>query len=116
MYLGSMALNTILGLYYNISNLKKDFSKEMLINGLIRAAITLIGALGITALISLLPEVLAAFGITAEASLFEGISTVAMAGVLGSSILRYAKDAITKFYTILGNKNSLIEQDKEEVE
>ena len=102
MYLGSLALNTLLGTYHSISNLKEHFSKESLISGLIRGGIVLISALGITILISLLPEVLAIFGIAAETSLIEGISIAAIAGVMGSTILRYLGDALKKFYTILG--------------
>ena len=109
MYLGSLALNTLFGTYHNISNLKENFSKDKLITGLIRGAIVLIGALGITVLISLLPEILVAFGIAAEAALIEGISTAAIAGVMGSTILHYLGDALKKFYTILG-------YNKEEVE
>ena len=102
MYLGSLVLNTVLGTYHNVSNLKESFSKEKLIHGAIRGGVVLVGALGITVLISLLPEVLAAFGIAAEASLIEGLSTAAIASVMGSTILRYLGDALKKFYTILG--------------
>jgi len=102
MYLGSLVLNTVLGTYHNISNLKENFSKEKLIAGAIRGGIVLVGALGITVLISLLPEVLAAFGLAAETALIEGLSTAAIAGVMGSTILRYLGDALKKFYTILG--------------
>ena len=102
MYLGSLALNTLLGTYHSISNLKEHFSKERLVSGLIRGGIVLISALGVTILISLLPEVLAIFGIAAEATLIEGISIAAIAGVMGSTILRYLGDALKKFYTILG--------------
>ena len=102
MYLGSLALNTLFGTYHSISNLKENFSKDKLITGLIRGAIVLVGALGITVLISLLPEILVAFGIAAEVALIEGISTAAIAGVMGSTILRYLGDALKKFYTILG--------------
>lgn len=105
MYLGSLALNTLLGTYHSISNLKETFAKEKLISGLIRGGIVLLGSLGITVLISLLPEILAAFGIAAEATLIEGISIAAIAGVMGSTILRYLGDALKKFYTILGYKN-----------
>lgn len=102
MYLGSLVLNTVLGTYHNISNLKENFSKEKLVAGAIRGAIVLIGALGITVLISLLPEVLTAFGLATETTLIEGLSTTAIAGVMGSTILRYLGDALKKFYTILG--------------
>lgn len=102
MYLGSLVLNTVLGTYHNISNLKENFSKEKLIAGAIRGGIVLVGALGITVLISLLPEVLTAFGLAAETALIEGLSTAAIAGVMGSTILRYLGDALKKFYTILG--------------
>ena len=102
MYLGSLVLNTVLGTYHNISNLKENFSKEKLIAGAIRGGIVLIGALGITILISLLPEVLTAFGLAAETALIENLSAAAIAGVMGSTILRYLGDALKKFYTILG--------------
>lgn len=102
MYLGSLVLNTVLGTYHNISNLKENFSKEKLIAGAIRGGIVLVGALGITVLISLLPEVLTAFGLAAETALIEGLSAAAIAGVMGSTILRYLGDALKKFYTILG--------------
>ena len=102
MYLGSLVLNTIFGTYHNISNLKESFSKEKMISGAIRGGIVLVGALGITVLISLLPEILTAFGIAAEATLIEGLSSAAIASVMGSTILRYLGDALKKFYIILG--------------
>ena len=102
MYLGSLVLNTLLGTYHSISNLKEHFSREKLVSGGIRGLITLIGALGITAMVSLLPGILAAFGIAAETSLIEGLSVAAMAGIMGSTIVRYLGDALKKFYTILG--------------
>lgn len=102
MYLGSLVLNTVLGTYHSISNLKESFSKERMIQGAVKGGIVLIGALGLTVLISLLPEVLAAFGIAAEASLIESLSSAAIASVMGSTIIRYLGDALKKFYTILG--------------
>ena len=102
MYLGSLVLNTVLGTYHNISNLKENFSKERMIQGAIKGGVVLIGALGLTLFISLLPEVLAAFGIAAEASLIEGLSSAAIAGVMGTTIVRYLGDALKKFYIILG--------------
>lgn len=117
MYLGSLALNTLFGTYYSISNLKENFSKEKMISGLTKGGIILVGALGITVLISLLPEILVAFGIAAEASLIEGISIAAIAGVMGSTILKYLSDALQKFYSILGfNLPKKNEENKEEVE
>lgn len=117
MYLGSLALNTLFGTYYSISNLKENFSKEKMISGLTKGGIILVGALGITVLISLLPEVLAAFGIAAETNLIEGISIAAIAGVMGSTILKYLSDALQKFYSILGfNLPKKNEENKEEVE
>ena len=102
MYLGSLVLNTVLGTYHSVSNLKESFSKERLIQGAIKGGIVLIGALGLSVLISLLPEVLMAFGIAAETTLIEGLSSAAIAGVMGSTIVRYLCDALKKFYTILG--------------
>lgn len=113
MYLGSLGANTLLGTYHSLANLKENFSKERFFSGLIRGGIVLGGALIITAIISLLPEVLAAFGITAEAALFEGISVIAMGGVLASTIVRYLGDATKKLYVILGSKNVDVKDEAE---
>lgn len=102
MYLGSVVLNTLLGVYNNISQLKDEFSKEKLINGLVKSGIALIGSLGITLFITLLPQILTYFGIAADSVVIESISVAAIAGVMGSSILKYLSDALKKFYTILG--------------
>ena len=104
MYLGSLIANTILGIYNNTSNLKETFSKEKLLNGLLKGLIILVGAMLITVIISLLPEVLTAFGISASSTIVESISVAAMAGVLGSTVMKYAVDAVKKLYTILGAK------------
>lgn len=104
MYLGSLVANTILGIYNNTSNLKETFSKEKLLNGLLKGLIILVGAMLITIIISLLPEVLTAFGISASSTIVEPISVAAMAGVLGSTVMKYAVDAVKKLYTILGAK------------
>lgn len=104
MYVGSLGANTLLGLYNNINNLKENFSKEKLLNGIIRGGIVLVGSLVITVIISLLPDVLKALGVQTEANLLDGVSIVAIAGVLSSMIVRYLKDAISKFYSILYGK------------
>ena len=103
-YLGSLGVNTLLGIYYNIKTVKEQFSWRKFFSGLIRGGIILLGGLIITAIISLLPVVLQGFGISADNQLFENVSVIAMAGVLVSTIVRYLKDALQKFYNILGNK------------
>ena len=102
MYLASMLTNTVLGLYNNISNMKESFSKQKLFSGLIKGGITLAGALAIAAIISLLPDVLLAFGIQSESNILESISVAAMGGVIASAVVRYMSDAIKKLYEILG--------------
>ena len=102
MYLASMLTNTVLGLYNNISNIKESFSKQKLFSGLIKGGITLVGALAIAAIISLLPDVLLAFGIQSESNILESISIAAMGGVIASAVVRYMSDAIKKLYEILG--------------
>lgn len=102
MYLGSLVLNTILGVYHNVADLKNEFSKEKMISGLVKGAIVLVGSLGVAAMVSLLPELLAAFGIAADSALLEGISIAAIGGVMVSSIVKYIGDAIKKLYVILG--------------
>ena len=104
MYLASMLTNTVLGLYNNISNIKESFSKQKLFSGLIKGGITLAGALAIAAIISLLPDVLLAFGIQSENNILESISVAAMGGVIASAVVRYMSDAIRKLYEILGMK------------
>ena len=110
MYLGSLGANTLLGVYHNLSSVKEDFSKEKFLSGLTRGGIVLVGSLLITFIISLLPEVLAGFGISTEAGLFESISVVAMGGVMATTIVRYLGDALKKLYLILGSKNESKEE------
>ena len=100
MYVGALGANTLLGIYSNLAQAKEQFSKEKLIQGLIKGVIVLIGSLAITVIISLLPDTLTALGITIEDGMLEGISMVAVAGVMVTTILRYLKDAVSKFYTI----------------
>ena len=102
MYLASMLTNTILGLYNNISNIKENFSKQKLFSGLIKGGVTLAGALAIAAIISLLPDVLLAFGVQSENNILESISIAAMGGVIASAVARYTSDAVKKLYEILG--------------
>ena len=106
MYLASMLTNTVLGLYNNISNIKESFSKQKLFSGLIKGGITLAGALAIAAIISLLPDVLLAFGIQSESNILESISIAAMGGVIASAVVRYMSDAIKKLYEILGMRTN----------
>ena len=109
MYVGSLGANTLLGMYNNINNLKENFSKEKLLSGIARGGIVLIGSLVITVIISLLPDVLKALGVQTEANLLDGVSIVAIAGVLASMIVRYLKDAVSKFYSILYGKSEEIQ-------
>ena len=110
MYVGAAGANILLGMYNNISNLKERFSKEKLIAGLTRCGIVLVGSLLITVIISLLPDILKALGVQTDANLFDGISIVAIAGVLSSMIVRYLKDAVSMFYSILYGKSEEIEE------
>lgn len=102
MYLASMLTNTVLGLYNNISNIKESFSKQKLFSGLIKGGVTLAGALAIAAIISLLPDVLLAFGVQSENNILESISIAAMGGIIASAVARYTSDAVKKLYEILG--------------
>ena len=110
MYVGAAGANILLGMYNNISNLKERFSKEKLIAGLTRCGIVLVGSPLITVIISLLPDILKALGVQTDANLFDGISIVAIAGVLSSMIVRYLKDAVSQFYSILYGKSEEIEE------
>jgi len=106
-YLISLGINTLLGIYYNVKQIKEEFSKEKLLNGLARGGIILVGGVLITVVVSLLPEILKQFGISAPDNLFEDLSIVAIAGVLVSSIATYLNDALRKFYSILrGDSNN----------
>ena len=110
-YLGSLGINTLLGLYYNIHSIKEEFSISKLLEGLARGAIILVSGLAITAVISLLPVILESFGISADNALFENVSVIAMAGIIVSTIIKYLSDALKKFYAILGaNKEEQIEE------
>ncbi len=111
-YLMALGTNTLLGIYYNLKSLKENFSKEKLITGLIRGGIILISALLITTIISLLPEILNLFGITAPEELFENVSVIAMATVLTSTVVRYLTDAFKKFYAIL-NSHTVVPSEEE---
>lgn len=106
-FLGSLGINTLLGIYYNLNTLKEQFSREKLITGLVRGGIILLSGLAITTIVSLLPEILKQFNITTETNLFENISTVAMAGILTSTIVHYLTDALKKFYTILNSHTNI---------
>lgn len=105
MYLCSLGVNTLLGIYHNLNNVKENFSKEKFFSGLIKGGIVLIGSLSITAIISLIPSILTTLGITAEAALFESITVAGMGGVLISATAKYLMDAVKKLYSILGVQN-----------
>ena len=111
-YLIALGTNTLLGVYYNLKSLKESFSKEKLFTGLIRGGIVLISALLITIVISLLPEILNLFGITAPEELFENVSVIAMATVLTSTVVHYLTDAFKKFYAIL-NSHTVVSSEEE---
>lgn len=106
MYIGAFGANTLLGIYNNLASVKENFSKTKFLQGLARGGITLGGSLLITIIISLLPDTLTTMGITVEDGMMDGISIVAIAGVMVTAITRYLKDALNKFYAILYNKNS----------
>ena len=110
-YLGSLGVNTVLGIYYNIDIVKEQFSWTKLWQGLVRGGIILLAGAIITVIISLVPELLSSFGITAANDLFEGLSIGAIATVILSSIAHYLTDAATKLYKILrGNEEETEEK------
>lgn len=105
MFVSAFGANVLLGIYSNVATAKEQFSKEKLIQGVIRGLIVMFGCVAITAIISLLPEMIQALGITVEDGALEGISITAMSAVIVSMIFRYLKDALQKFYNILYGKN-----------
>lgn len=109
MFLGSFICNTLLGLYNNISILKQCFSKERLVEGLIKGALIFISSVIIVTIISLLPEALTAFGFDFDTNILEDVSLIGMASVIISTIVKYLKDAIQKFYQILTDSNNEME-------
>lgn len=105
MYLFSLGLNTALGVYYNVNTLKEKFSKEKLFSGLIKGAIILAGTLGITVILSLVPSIIAALGITAELALFESLTITGIGTIFVVSIAKYLADAVKKLYNILNQQS-----------
>lgn len=105
MFVSAFGANVLLGIYSNVATAREQFSKEKLIQGVIRGVIVMVGCIAITAIISLLPEMIQALGITVEDGALEGISITAMSAIIVSMIFRYLKDALQKFYNILyGNE------------
>lgn len=97
----SFTTNTLLGTYYQINLMKEKFSKEKLFEGLAKGGIILIAGLFITLALSLLPFGLAEIGITLDEVILEGVNITAVCGVIVTGTIRYLKDALTKFYSIL---------------
>lgn len=115
MYIVSFGVNTLFGVYYNVNAIKEQFSKEKFLSGAAKGAIILVGSALMVVVVSLLPSLIEAFGITMETDLFEDISIAGIAGILLTMTARYLKDAFTKFYNIL-YKGVDAEADTEEVE
>lgn len=105
MYLFSLGLNTALGVYYNVNTLKEKFSKEKLFSGLIKGAIILAGTLGITVILSLIPSIITALGVTAELALFESLTIAGIGAIFVAAIAKYLADAVKKLYNILNQKS-----------
>lgn len=97
----SFTTNTLLGVYYQIRLVKEKFSKEKLFEGLAKGGIILVAGLFITLSLSLLPFGLTEIGITLDETLLEGVNITAVCGVIVTGTIRYLKDALTKFYSIL---------------
>ena len=97
----SFATNTILGTYYQVNLIKEQFSKEKLFKGLAKGGIILLAGLFITLILSLLPFGLTEMGIVLDEAILEGVNITAVCGVIVTGIIRYLKDALTKFYAIL---------------
>lgn len=115
MYIVSFGVNTLFGVYYNVNAIKEQFSKEKFLSGAAKGAIILVGSALMVVVVSLLPSLIEAFGITVETELFEDISIAGIAGILLTMIARYLKDAFTKFYNIL-YKGGEIEEAEAETE
>lgn len=109
LFCGSFGANTLLGLYYNIGLIKENFSIKKFWQGLAKGGVILLAGLFITLIISILPFGLTEMGIVLDEVLLEGINITAICGVIMSSIVRYLKDALTKFYAIMSH-----EKEKEE--
>ena len=102
----SFTTNTILGTYYQVNLLKEQFSKEKFFKGLAKGAIILIAGLFITLSLSLLPFGLNEIGITLDEAVLEGVNITAVCGVVVTGTVRYLKDALNKFYSILTHVNT----------
>lgn len=102
LYLISYIINTLLGVYHNINVLKEMFDKNKLIEGGIKAGIILITSLLLTLSVSILPLAINELGIEVSQETLNGISITTICVVMVTAILKYLKDALKKFYEILG--------------
>lgn len=116
LFFGSFSANTLLGLYYQIGLIKENFSKEKFLQGFYKAGVVLIAGLFITLIISILPFGLTEMGIILDEVLLEGINITAICGVIVTAVIRYLKDALTKFYAIMNYKKEEVKPEEKESE
>lgn len=109
LYLISYIINTLLGIYNNTNLLKEMFDRNKLIDGSIKAGIILIASTFFTFSISTLPILINELGIEISQEALDGISITSICIIMVTSILKYLKDALQKFYNIIifnDNKDS----------
>ena len=104
LFCGSYGANMLLGFYNNIGLNKQNFSKEKFLCSIIKAVIVLFSGLFITSIISILPAGLSTLGIVIDEALLDGLNIAAIGGTIITSIVKYLKDALAKFYAILIHK------------
>ena len=116
-FLASFSANTLLGTFYNTTNLQEMFDRERFLTGVKRGGVVLAGLALLIVIVSLLPGILEIAGLTQIVPVASDLTVVSIAGIIASATIKYAKGAVQKLYKIvLGEDYKPITDEQLEVE
>ena len=101
LFAASFTANTILGTFYNITNLQEMFDKERFLTGIKRGGIVIVGLVLLIIIASLLPGMLEIAGLTQIVPIVSDLTVISIAGIIATATVKYAKGAVQKLYKIV---------------
>lgn len=101
LFLGAYISNIIMGAWKNVKIDKKAFDWKLIFQSLIKFFVLGIGISLLSIVISVIPLYLTFVGIEIGVETMETIDSMVIIGAFVTATLKYLKDAIVKFNTIL---------------
>lgn len=102
---GIIVANILFGLYDNIGQKQEPFEWRRFLKGILKGMVVIVGTLCLVVCFTLLPQIIEIWRLDIKPDFLEAVSVILIFAIYIYAIVQYAKMALAKLQSILGNKS-----------